>query len=196
MEMDVPAMAGSIPTATNVDHVSWSVQDLDAAVSFCVEVLGGQEIFRAGPFSDPSGDWMSTHFDVEDRASATLAYVRLGATQVVEFIQWSTENREELWPRTSDVGATHLGIHVRDIDQANRYLQEHGCSACGSPILLDGVPHAGVRILYVRTPIGLLLELVSRPARDLPYEATTEARLLEPKHEWSNRQAIPGKEMP
>ncbi|MEN4472805.1 VOC family protein [Mycolicibacterium cosmeticum] len=189
-------MTGSIPTATNVDHVSWSVEDLDAAVSFCVEVLGGQEIFRAGPFADPSGDWMSTHFDVDARASAVLAYVRLGATQVVEFIQWSTANRRQEWPRNSDVGATHLAVHVRDIDQAMRYLQDHGCSACGSPILLDGVPHAGVTILYVRTPIGLLLELVSRPAHDLPYEATTEARLLAPTHEWSNGQATPRKEMP
>lgn len=184
-------MTQSIPTATNVDHVSWSVQDLDAAVSFCVEVLGGQEILRAGPFSDPSGDWMSTHFDVDARASASLAYVRLGATQVVEFIQWTTTNRKEEWPLNSDVGASHLAIHVGDIDQAIRYLTEHGCSACGGPVLLEGVPHAGVTILYVRTPIGLLLELVSRPAHDLPYESATEARLLKPTQEWSNGPSAP-----
>lgn len=184
-------MTQSIPTATNVDHIGWSVQDLDAAVSFCVDVLGGQEILRAGPFSDPSGDWMSTHFDVAARATAVLALVTLGETQVVEFIQWSIANREVAWPLNSDVGASHLAIHVGDIDQAIRYLQAHGCSPCGDPILLEGVPHAGLTILYVRTPIGLLLELVSRPAQDLPYEATTDARLLAPMQEWNNRQAAP-----
>ncbi|OKH68961.1 hypothetical protein EB74_32035 [Mycobacterium sp. SWH-M5] len=189
-------MNKSIPTATNVDHVGWSVPDLDAAVSFCVEVLGGQEILRAGPFSDPSGHWMSTHFDVDARASASLALVRLGATQVVEFIEWSAANREVAWPLNSDVGASHLAIHVGDIDQAMRYLQEHGCSACGDPILLENVPHAGLTILYVRTPVGLLLELVSRPAHDLPYEVTTDARLLVPTQEWNNGQAGPREEMP
>ena len=188
-------MAQSIPTATNVDHIGWSVQDLDATVSFCVEVLGGLEILRAGPFSDPSGDWMSTHFDVDARASASLALVRFGATQVVEFIQWSTTDREVEWPLNSDVGASHLAIHVRDIDQAMKYLEEHGCSACGDPLLLEGVPHAGMTILYVRTPIGLSLELVSRPAHELPYEATTDARLLVPTHEWNNGQSAPRKEM-
>ena len=182
-------MNRSLPTATNIDHVGWSVQDLDAAVSFSVEVLGGQEILRAGPFSDPSGDWMSTHFDVAARASASLALVRLGATQVVEFIQWNTVNREVAWPLNSDVGASHLAIHVRDIDQAMRYLQEHECSPCGDPILLEGVPHAGLTILYVRTPIGLMLELVSRPAHSLPYEVTTDARLIMPTQEWNNGQA-------
>ncbi|MEW5809128.1 MAG: VOC family protein [Actinomycetota bacterium] len=184
-------MTRSIPTATNVDHIGWSVHDLDAAVSFCVEVLGGQEILRAGPFSDPSGDWMSTHFDVAARASASLALVRLGATQVVELIQWDTANREMAWPLNSDVGASHLAIHVHDIDQAMRYLREHGCSPCGDPILLEEVPHAGLTILYVRTPIGLMLELVSRPAHALPYEVATDARLLMPTHEWNNGHASP-----
>ena len=42
------------------------------------------EIFRAGPFADPEGDWMATQFDVHSRASTKLAMIRLGATQVVE----------------------------------------------------------------------------------------------------------------
>ena len=189
-------MTRAIPTATNVDHIGWSVPDLDAAVSFCIEVLGGQEILRAGPFSDPAGDWMSAHFDVDARASASLALVRLGATQVVEFIEWNTANRELTWPPNSDVGASHLAIHVRDIDEAMRYLNEHGCTACGDPLLLEGVPHAGVTILYVRTPIGLLLELVSRPGHDLPYEATTDARLLAPTQQWNNGQSVPREELP
>jgi catechol 2,3-dioxygenase-like lactoylglutathione lyase family enzyme len=175
-----------IPTATNIDHVAWTVTDLDAAVAFCVDVLGGEEIFRAGPFADPSGDWMTRQFDVHPRASTTVAMVRLGATQVVELLAWDSPEPRGEWPRTSDPGATHLAVHVGDVGAALAYLEAHGCVACGDPVLLADVPQAGITILYVRTPIGLYLELVSHPGHPLPYEAESTARLLPTAPEWRN----------
>lgn len=178
--------ACGIPTATNVDHIGWTVTDLDAAVDFCVEVLGGVELFRAGPFADPEGEWMATQFDVHPRASATIAMVRLGPTQVVEFLEWETPQPPQAWPGTSDLGATHLAIHVHDIDAAIAYLKSHGCVPCGDPVLLTDVPQAGITLCYVRTPIGLYLELVSHPGHPLPYEQATEARLLPNAPAWRN----------
>jgi catechol 2,3-dioxygenase-like lactoylglutathione lyase family enzyme len=176
-----------IPTATNADHVGWTVNDLDEAVAFCVDVLGGEEVFRAGPFADPEGDYIATHFDVHPRAAANIAMVRLGPTQVVELLEWESPDRRDAWPRTSDAGATHIGIHVKDVDAAMGYLAEHGCVACGDPMLLADVPNAGTRLQFLRTPIGLYLELVSHPDQPFPYEAQTEARLLPNAPEWRNR---------
>ena len=175
-----------IPTATNVDHVGWTVADLDEAVTFCVDVLGGQELFRAGPFADPEGQWMTTQFDVHPRATTTVAMVRLGPTQVVELLAWESPEVSGPWPRTSSLGATHLAVHVGDIEAAVAYLELHGCTPCGSPITLADVPQAGITILYVRTPIGIYLELVSHPGDVLPYEQFTDARLLPRAAEWGN----------
>lgn len=186
MQPEPHALGRGIPTATNVDHIGWTVPDLDEAVAFCVDVLGGEEIFRAGPFADPVGDWMTTQFDVHPRASTTVAMVRLGPTQVVELLAWESPDRQGEWPRTSDLGATHLAIHVGDVEAAMAYLKAHGCVACGDPVLLADVPQAGITILYVRTPIGLYLELVSHPGRVLPYEESTSARLLPRAAEWRN----------
>jgi glyoxylase I family protein len=186
MPKEARAPKPGVPTATNVDHLGLTVPDLDAAVTFCVDVLGGEEIFRAGPFADPDGDWMATHFDVHPRASTTVAMVRLGATQVVEFLTWESADRRNDWPRTSDTGATHLAIHVGDVEAAMAYLTDHGCVACGDPVQLTDVPQAGMTIWYVRTPIGLYLELVSLPDHPLPYEASTSARLLPSATEWRN----------
>src|SRR4051812_18116956 len=94
-----------IPTATNVDHVGWTVTDLDASVAFCVDVLGGVELFRAGPFADPQGEWMATQFDVHPRASATVSMIRLGPTQVIELLAWESPDQPNSWPATSDPGA-------------------------------------------------------------------------------------------
>ncbi|AXL92226.1 glyoxalase [Streptomyces sp. CB09001] len=186
MQPEPYALGRGIPTATNVDHIGWTVPDLDEAVAFCVDVLGGEEIFRAGPFADPVGDWMTTQFDVHPRASTTVAMVRLGPTQVVELLAWESPDGPGEWPRTSDAGATHLAIHVGDVEAAMAYLKAHGCVACGEPVLLADVPQAGITILYVRTPIGLYLELVSHPGGVLPYEESTSARLLPRAVEWRN----------
>lgn len=178
--------AAGIPTATNVDHVAWTVPDLDTAVRFFVDVLGGEELFRAGPFVDPSGNWMSDQFDVPARASGVLAMVRLGATQVIELLQWDSADDDTQWPGNADSGATHIAIQVGDIAAAGDYLRLHGCTPCGDPILLEDVPHAGLTIQYVRTPISLYLELVSRPDTRLPYEANSVGRLLPPASAWTN----------
>ncbi|TXN30572.1 VOC family protein [Lacisediminihabitans profunda] len=175
-----------IPTATNVDHVGWTVPDLEQGVAFLVNVLGGEEIFRAGPFADPSGEWMTTHFAVHPRASTNVVMIRLGSTQVVELLAWESPDGLGDWPRPSNLGATHLAIHVGDVVAAMDYLEAHGCVAYGDPVLLESVPQAGVTILQVQTPIGLWLELFSYPDHELPYEATTAVRLLPKAKEWRN----------
>ena len=175
-----------IPTATNVDHVAWTVPDLDDAVRFFVEVLGGEELFRAGPFNDPTGNWMNDQFDVPARASGILAMVRLGPTQVIELLEWDTVDQNTVWPRNDHVGATHIAIQVADIAAASDYLRSHGCTPCGDRVHLENMPHAGITIQYVRTPISLYLELVNTPGTSLPYEATSTARLLTPAPAWTN----------
>lgn len=186
MPMMPQAASRGIPTATNVDHIGLTVCDLDAAVAFCVDVLGGEEIFRAGPFAAPDGDWMAVQFDVHPRASTTVAMVRVGPTQVLELLAWESPDRPREWPRASDPGATHLAIQVGDVAAATAYLEAHGCVACGDPVLLTDVPQAGTTILYIRTPIGLYLELVSHPGHAMPYEKTTSVRLLANAAEWRN----------
>jgi len=185
--MSEAALAAGIPTATNVDHVAWTVRDLDESVRFFVDVLGAEVILQAGPFADPEGSWMSDHFDVEPRASGTLALLRLGPTQVVELLQWTAAGQDTDWPFNSDVGATHIAFRVSDLDAALDHLTSHGCTPCGDRVLLEDVPHAGLTIIYVRTPIDLYLELVLPPAEAMPYEATTSARLLPASAGWAER---------
>lgn len=37
------------PRFLSVDHISWTVPDLDAAVAFYRDVIGAEELFRMGP---------------------------------------------------------------------------------------------------------------------------------------------------
>ena len=186
MQTQTQVVTRGIPTATNVDHVGWTVPNLASAAAFFIDVLGGEEIFRAGPFADPAGGWMAEHFAVHARAAANVIMIRVGATQVVELLEWESPDGSSDWPAPSALGATHLAIRVGDVAKAAEYLKAHGCVTYGDPVLLEGVPQAGVTILQVQTPIGLWLELFSYPDHELPYEKSASARLLPGAPKWRN----------
>jgi catechol 2,3-dioxygenase-like lactoylglutathione lyase family enzyme len=178
--------ARGIPTARNVEHVAFSVPDLDEAIAFFVDVLGADLLYRIGPFSDPDGDWMVVQLDVHPRASCDVAHLRLGPTQNVELFQWQAPDQATTAPKASDVGAAHLAFFVDDIEAAAEYLAaQPGVRVQGEIQLIEEGPSAGYRWLAFQSPWGLQLEIVTRPDR-LPYEDTAPARFHGPEPEWTS----------
>src|SRR4051794_35062762 len=82
-----------IPTARSVEHVAFTEPDLDEAVDFFVDVLGADELYRVGPFSDPDGDWMETQLGVHLRASCEVAHLRLGPNVNLELFSWDAPDQ-------------------------------------------------------------------------------------------------------
>ncbi|MFJ5938485.1 VOC family protein [Streptomyces cinereoruber] len=167
-----------IPTARNVDHHAFTVPDLDQAVRFFVDVLGAQELYVLGPVRD-DGDWMTRQLAVHPRASARIALLRLGDTNIELFEYTAPEQRTEL-PRNSDVGGHHLAIGVADIDRAVAHLRDvPGVVVQGDVQHIAEGPIAGNRWVYFRAPWGLQMEL-QQVAEEPPYEKETGARLYRP----------------
>lgn len=176
-----------IPTARNVEHVAYNVPDLDEAIKFFTEVLGAEFLFRTGPFEDPAGNWMEVQLGVHPKAKVNVAMLRLGPTFNVELLAYEGPGRRSEWPGNGDMGASHLGIYVDNIDEAVAYLRKRpGVKIMGDVIRIgDESPIAGSAIIFVSTPIGIQLELVSRVS-PLPFEATTSARLAGPARSWTD----------
>ena len=183
---------GGIPTLRSVDHVAFTVPDLDEAVAFFVDHVGGELIFKDGPFVDPDGNTMAARLDVHPRAACTLAMVRLGRLNL-ELFQYSAPERSERPPRNSDVGGHHLAVYVDDVDAARTYLA--GVPGVG---LMDGPngvavdsPVAGQRWFYFTTPWGLHMEITSCPG-DGFYRGLPGARMAPPADEsidaWRRRE--------
>jgi len=175
--------AAGIPTARNVDHVGFTVPDLDAALRFFVDVLGAELLYTAGPIDDPRGDSLRAHFDVGPRSSYRLALLRLGPTLNVELMQFDAPDQRRIMPRESDWGAAHLAFYVDDLAAAAAYLQARGVRLLAPNAHRDG-PSAGQEMRYALTPWGLPLELIRRPTR-LPYEDDTAARAYGPAPSWT-----------
>lgn len=152
----------AIPGVTGVDHIGFTVPDLDQAHDFLTQVLGAQYLYRLGPYLD-DGTWMSTHLGVDDRAvMRELRFYRLGGRAIFEVFQYEAEVQAARPPRNSDVGGHHVALYVDDLDPAVAALKAHGIEVLGEPTRSSGAS-LGQRWVYFRAPWGMQFELVSYP---------------------------------
>lgn len=149
-----------------VDHVGWTVTDLEAVVKFYSEALGAREIFRLGPMAaedlpaGPNGrDWMAEHVGVPG-AKLTLVELQLTPDLRLEVFQYDAPDDASKEPiRNCDVGGHHIALRVNDLDAAVRDLEARGCTPMPGTIEMTDGPHAGCRNRYVVDPFGNQLEL-------------------------------------
>lgn len=174
-----------VPTVRAVDHVAYTVPDLDQAVQFFVEHFGAELIFTDGPFVDESSDGMRRRLNVDPRARCMIAMIRLGEYHNVELFEYSAPDQQTSLPRNSDIGGHHLGFYVDDIDASYEYVRSiPGVTMQQGPNgVAPSAPVAGQRWFYFQTPWGMQLELTTS-GTDGFYDGLPAASMAAPASEW------------
>jgi catechol 2,3-dioxygenase-like lactoylglutathione lyase family enzyme len=153
----------ALPGLGGVDHIGFTVPDLDQARTFLVDVLGCEYMYSLGPFRHDDSDWMATHLNVHPRAAMVEnRWFRIGDQAVLEVFHYTAPDRAEAMPRNSDVGGHHVALYVDDLDAAIAHLREHGVRVLDGPTASAG-PAEGNRWIYFLSPWGMQFELVSYP---------------------------------
>ncbi|HRN61276.1 MAG TPA: VOC family protein [Gammaproteobacteria bacterium] len=169
-----------LPGLRGVEHIGFTVPDLDAATRFFVDVIGCTQVYSLGPLRDPDGDWMSRHLNVPASAVVReLRFFRCGHGPNFELFEYAVDDQVTQPPRNCDVGGHHLAFYVDDIDAAVHYLRRHGVRILGEPTVRSTGPSAGQTWVYVLTPWGMQLELVSFP-HGKAYEKDAAVKLWNP----------------
>ncbi len=158
---------GPIPGLQHVDHVALTVPDLDAAVRFYCDVLGGTELYRIGPFdadelppADDGRDWTEAHINVKG-GRLYLAMISIAPNVMLELFRYEKpEDASATPPRNCDIGGHHIAFKVDDLEAATAHLAANGCTVMAGPVTLDEGPSAGLRFNYVLDPWGNQLEFV------------------------------------
>ena len=151
-----------LPGLRRLDHVGFTVPDLDAAHAFLVDVLGCDYLYSLGPFR-ADDDWMTRHLNVHPRAEVVEnRFFRCGEQAVFEVFAYTAPDQRDAIPRNSDIGGHHVALYVDDIDAAVSYLRECGVRVLGEPTASKG-PAEGNRWIYFLSPWGMQFELVSAP---------------------------------
>jgi catechol 2,3-dioxygenase-like lactoylglutathione lyase family enzyme len=181
--IDSIATAGKtagMPGMRGVEHIGFTVPDIEQATRFFVDVLGCKHVYSLPSLADPEGNWMREHLDIHPRAVAeSRRLLRGGNRSELEMLQYSTPHQVMTQPRNSDVGGHHLAFYVDDFAAALAYLRAQGVRVLGEPTVRTTGPNAGQTWIYFQAPWGMQLELVSFPGGK-GYEAMTTERLWHP----------------
>ena len=152
-----------LPGVTGVDHIGFTVPDLEQARAWLVDVLGCEYLYSLGPFRHDDSDWMREHLGVHPRAvMEQLHFFRCGDRAIFEVFQYAAPDQRTALPRNSDVGGHHVALYVEDLDAAVAYLRAQGVTVLGEPTASSG-PSLGQRWVYFLAPWGAQFELVSYP---------------------------------
>lgn len=151
-----------VPGLRRLDHIGFTVPDLDEAHRFLVDVLGCEYLYSLGPYSSDD-DWMAEHLGVHPRAVVhENRFFRCGTQAVFEVFQYSAPDQNTVLPKNSDHGGHHVALYVDDLDSAVAYLRDQGVHVMGGPTASKG-PAEGNRWVYFLAPWGMQFELVSYP---------------------------------
>jgi catechol 2,3-dioxygenase-like lactoylglutathione lyase family enzyme len=176
------------PGLRAVDHFAITVPDLEQAIAFFVDVIGGEHVYTTGVFDDPQGDWMQTHIAVHPRSRLRIAMVRLGEHTNLELMGYEAPDQTDAPPKNSDHSASHLCLYVDDISAAVDYLESiEGVTVLGSPTAVgEGQPNHGATFVYFTTPWGYQMEMITVP-QGMAYERPGAPKLAQPGT-WNNRR--------
>jgi catechol 2,3-dioxygenase-like lactoylglutathione lyase family enzyme len=171
----------TVPGLLGIDHVGITVPDVSAAAGWFEDVLGGINPLTFGPFSDPTGDFMTQLVDTDPRAVVDqIRMVRAGDGPGVELFQYEAPDQDHTFRNNSDWGGHHIAFYVRHVDKAVEFLQAKGAQKRFGPFAVTDGPAAGQTINYFSTPFGTDIELISYP-HGMAYEKTAPIRLWDPR---------------
>lgn len=152
----------ALPGMRGIDHVGFTVPDLDEAERFLVDILGAVPVYVLGG-KRADNDWMQRQLGLHPRTEIIeIRFYRLGHGTNLEVFQYVAADGQAPQPRNSDIGGHHLALYVDDLDTAAEYLRANGVEVMGEPVASAGAS-AGQRWLYFRSPWGMQFELVSFP---------------------------------
>ncbi|NLZ10662.1 MAG: glyoxalase [Alcaligenaceae bacterium] len=171
----------AIPGVRGIDHIGFTVPDIEQGVTFFRDVLDCTEVMRFGPFSDDKGTFMQDLVNVHPRAVLhQIAMMRCGNGSNIELFQYSSPDQKKELPRNSDYGGAHIAFYVEDIATAVEKAKALGLKTFMGPFELKEGPAAGQSINYVLTPWGMHVELISYP-NGMAYEKDAKTRLWSPE---------------
>ena len=142
--------------STCLDHVGFTVSDLDRSLPFYRDLLGMEML------------WERVYEEEYVRTLVGYPAVRLrcaylqipGSTAKVELLEYQNVPREQSELRRADPGNAHLALSVPDLDGLCRRLKEAGVKFVSEPVVSTAGQFQGTKTVYVHDPDGISVQLV------------------------------------
>lgn len=156
---------GQIVTSPGLDHIGFSVSDLDRSIAFYTLLLGREPVLRR-------------HYPEEyvarvvgyDQIDMDAAFFEIGDSGVVlELLEYREPPSARVDVETYNVGNAHLCLIVNDLQAEYDRLTPHGIRfRSETPVDIPIGPYTGGKACYLRDPDGISIELLEPPSAGGP----------------------------
>ena len=162
-----------------MEHVGFTVPDLDEAVAFFEAIFGAVTVMTTGKV-EADDAFMRRRLGVPEHCRIeNIKVLRCGNGSNLELFEYSGETGEAPLKRNSEVGGFHLAFQVEDAVAAADRLRSLSIEVLDGPTYIEAGPMKGLNWVYLRTPWGQFIELVSMQG-PLGYEAEGGPKLWSP----------------
>ena len=143
---------------TNVNHISFTVSDLDKSVKFYQDVLGLKLMNVSG--RDPSFSEKVTGIK---GAHLKIAYLS-GNNCSIELIQYISPKGKKIDTTTCNVGSAHVCFNVDNFKDFMKRLKENNVGMANEPQIIPTGPNKGRFVVYTKDPDSNNIEFISNEA--------------------------------
>ncbi len=139
---------------TKVNHVSFTVSNLDESIVFYRDILGLKCVSKAQrdkQFSSAVTGINGVEMDIAYMQAPGIA---------VELIQYKSGQGVAIDTATNNPGSAHLCFYVKDYDEWMLKMKERGVRICGQICTVPAGPNKGRKVCYVLDNEGNHLEFI------------------------------------
>jgi catechol 2,3-dioxygenase-like lactoylglutathione lyase family enzyme len=145
-----------------MQHIGFTVPDLDQAVAFFQSMFGAVECLSTG-LIDVDDAFMRRRLGVSGNCRIEdIRVLRIGNGSNLELFRYSGDAEADApLKRNSQPGGFHLAFQVDDCNAAAVRLRQDGVEVLDGPTYVDSGPMEGLTWCYLKAPWGQFLEIVS-----------------------------------
>jgi catechol 2,3-dioxygenase-like lactoylglutathione lyase family enzyme len=141
-----------------VDHVGFTVADLDRSVAFYSYLLEAEPLARK-TWDVPYLGRIQGYDDLKVEA----AFFALPGGLTLELVRYHSPSHGLVDMETFNVGNAHLSLVTPDLHALFERLDGHAAPRSAAPVRIEWGPYEGGYAARVRDPDGITIELVQLP---------------------------------
>lgn len=143
---------------TGIQHISYTVSDIDKAIRFFVGTLG----LEATAVRDVSGERVETIIGFKNLHMRISNIITPGNGNV-ELIEYVSPRGKAIDLATCNTGVAHLAFTVDDVEKTYREWSSKGVEFIAPPQWASAGALKGWGISYFRGPDGITMEIMEAP---------------------------------
>lgn len=146
---------------TAMNHVSFTVKDLNKSIAFYKKVLRFECVSIA-----ERDEKFSSAVSGLGGVAMKIAYMN-GPGCAIELIQYIKGSGTQLDTRTNNIGSTHVCFNVSDFDEWIKHMEDYKVRHRGEICIVPAGPNKGKKVCYMTDDDGNNIEFIEDTGKQL-----------------------------